>query len=111
MKNQRRPPIPRIDRLDRQLSATPGSYDTATSRDDVLDALSEDVRKADAMITSAEKLFAERRSKDGIGGWDDDTNDDYLPRRENHIAHLLESAKLAARAAIRRIEELEKCKA
>ena len=109
---------PRFDR-DRTLgmssdstrTAGPGSDDTATGCDDVLCTLSENVRKADAMITCAERLFVEAPSEDGIGGWDDDTNDDYLPRRENHIAHLIESAKLAARAAIRGIEELEKRKA
>lgn len=100
-------PEPRIDRIDRQLPAPPGSDDTTTPGC-LVHSLSESVRTVDAMITSAERLYAEAPSEDGIGGWDDDSNDDYLPRRENHIAHLLDAAKLAARRAIRDIEGLEK---
>jgi hypothetical protein len=53
--------------------------------------LRDNLAKADAFITAAEELI--ERSDDG--------GEDNEGRRRNHVAHLVESAKLAVREAIR----------
>lgn len=68
-----------------------------------LDVLRDNIARADAFITAAEDLI--ERTWDGDRG--EDSNDDSVMRRRNHVAHLIESAKLAVRAAAYTGEELD----
>ena len=72
--------------------------------DHTLYVLRDNLRKADAFITAAEDLI-ERR---GVLGRFDEDGDDNLRRRRNHVAHLIESAKMAVRAAIYAGDELDR---
>ena len=63
--------------------------------DGTLDVMRDNLGRADAFITAAEDLI-ERPWE----GSEDDEDDDGLGRHRNHVAHLVESAKLAVRAAI-----------
>ena len=65
-----------------------------TDLDDLLGALRDNLGRADAFITTAEELIERPRS---IGG--DEESDDGILRRRSHIAHLVDAAKLAVRAA------------
>jgi hypothetical protein len=69
---------------------------TVTSRrdelDNSLDVMRDNLGRADAFITAAEDLI------ERPGG--ESKDDDGLGRHRNHVAHLVESAKLAVRAAI-----------
>lgn len=73
-----------------------------TRRRDVLDLegsvdlIRDNLGRADAFITAVEDLIERTWNDDGAGEEDDDS----VGRRRNHVAHLLESAKLAIRAAI-----------
>ena len=71
--------------------------------DDVLYVVLDNLGKADAFITSAEGIIEQPGGGiggDGDGDGDEDITDDYDPsRRRNHLAHMLEAAKLAVRAA------------
>jgi hypothetical protein len=67
---------------------------TCADVDDLLDALRDNLGKADAFISTAEELIERPRS---IGG--DADSDDEIQRRRSHIEHLVEAAKLAVRAA------------
>ena len=60
--------------------------------DGTLDVMRDNLGRADAFITAAEDLI-ERP-------WEGSEDDDSLGRHRNHVAHLVESAKLAVRAAI-----------
>ena len=73
--------------------------------DGLLCVLRDNLGKADAFITTAEDLI--ERSWGGDGGDDLDDDDDSVSRRRNHVAHLVESAKLAVRAAAYTGQELE----
>jgi hypothetical protein len=61
--------------------------------------------KADAYITAVEELIEQPEGSDGD---EDDDGGDEPGRRRNHVAHLIESAKLAVRAAICASIELDK---
>jgi len=66
---------------------------------DTLYLVRDNLGKADAFITAMEALIEE--SWGGVGDDDaDDRGDDEPGRRRNNVAHLVESAKLAVRAAI-----------
>jgi hypothetical protein len=69
-------------------------------RDGTLYVLRDNIARADAMITAAEHLIEEYPwgTRDDEG--DEDEDGDSISRRRNHVAHLIESAKLAVRAAI-----------
>jgi hypothetical protein len=60
-----------------------------------LDVVRDNLGRADAFITAAEELIERPRD-----GGEDDEDDDGLGRHRNHVAHLVESAKLAVRAAL-----------
>jgi hypothetical protein len=60
--------------------------------------LRDNIARADAMITAAERLIEEPPGD--IRDEDEDEDGDSISRRRNHLAHLIESAKLAVRAAI-----------
>jgi hypothetical protein len=68
--------------------------------DGLLYVLRDHLGKADAFITTAEELIERCWS-----GGDDD--DDSITRLRNHVAHLVESAKLAVRAAAYAGQEIE----
>ncbi len=74
--------------------------------DDLLDLFRDHVNRADAFLTAAEDLI-ERPSR----GEDEpvDEDDDHHPgRRRNHVAHLLDAAKLAVRAAVYASAEIDR---
>jgi hypothetical protein len=82
-------------------------------RDRTLHVLRDNIARADAMITAAEHLIEEYpwSTRDEEGGQDDEDEDesrDSISRRRNHVAHLIESAKLAVRAAIYAGDELDR---
>lgn len=65
--------------------------------DGLLDLFRGHVARADAFLTAAEDLI-ERPCRGEDEKIDEDA-DDHPGRRRNHIAHLLDAAKLAVRAA------------
>ena len=70
-----------------------------SDRDHTIGVLRDHLGKADAYISAVEELI-EQPVLDG----DDDDN---VTRRRNHVAHLIESTKLAVRAAICLGDELD----
>jgi hypothetical protein len=74
----------------------------------MLYVLRDNLGKADAFITSVEDLIERPGVVGGDGGGDDDGDEDNLGRLRNHVAHLVESAKLAVRAAIYAGIEIDK---
>jgi len=66
--------------------------------DGTLDVMRDNLGRADAFITAAEDLI--ERPWGGSEDDEGDEDDDSLGRHRNHVAHLVESAKLAVRAAI-----------
>jgi hypothetical protein len=75
-----------------------GSGEPRFDRDRTLHVLRDNIARADAMITAAERLIEEPPGD--IRDEDEDEDGDSISRRRNHLAHLIESAKLAVRAAI-----------
>ena len=63
---------------------------------DTLYVLRDNLGKADAFITAAEELIEQCWGETEDEGGD---GDDSILRRRNHVAQLIESAKLAVRAA------------
>ena len=82
----------------RGLGATRPDFD----RDHVIGVLRDHLGKADAYISAVEELI-EQPVLDG----DDDYDAGDVTRRRNHVAHLIESTKLAVRAAICLGDELD----
>ena len=72
-----------------------GSGESRFDVDGTLCVLRDNLGKADAFITVAEDLI--EQCWDGSGDEGDDDNS--ATRRRNQVAHLVESAKLAVRAA------------
>ena len=72
-----------------------GSGEPRFDLDGTLYVLRDNLGKADAFITVAEDLI--EQCWDGSGDEGDDDNS--VTRRRNQVAHLVESAKLAVRAA------------
>ena len=72
--------------------------------DGTLDVMRDNLGRADAFITAAEDLI--ERPWGGSEDDEGDEDDDSLGRHRNHVAHLVESAKLAVRAAAYAGEEL-----
>lgn len=72
----------------------------------MLHVLRDNLGKADAFITAAEELIG--RPGGGIASEHVDDDEADLRRRRNHLAHLLDSAKMAVRAAGYGAEELGK---
>lgn len=62
---------------------------------DSVDLIRDNLGRADAFITAVEELIERTWNNDGA-----DDDDDCVGRRRNHVAHLIEAAKLAVRAAI-----------
>jgi hypothetical protein len=75
-------------------------------RDGTLYVLRDNIARADALITAAEHLIEEYPwgTRDDE---DEDESGDSISRHRNHVAHLIESAKLAVRAAIYASIELD----
>ena len=72
-----------------------GSGEPRFDLDGTLDVLRDNLGKADAFITVAENLIEQCWDGSGDEGHDDNS----VTRRRNQVAHLVESAKLAVRAA------------
>jgi hypothetical protein len=87
-----------------------GSGEPRFDRDGTLHVLRDNIARADAMITAAEHLIEEYPwgTRDDEGDEDEDESGDSISRRRNHVAHLIESAKLAVRAAIYAGDELDR---
>jgi hypothetical protein len=73
---------------------------------DLLDLLRAHVARADALLTAAEDLI--ERPSPGTDALVDEDADDHPGRRRNHIAYLLDAAKLAVRAAIYTSTEIDR---
>jgi hypothetical protein len=74
--------------------------------DSTLDVMRDNLGRADAFITVAEDLI--EQCWDGSGDEGDDDNS--ITRRRNQVAQLVESAKLAVRAAAYAGEALANCR-
>jgi hypothetical protein len=86
-----------------------GSGEPRFDRDRTLYVLRDNIARADAMITAAERLIEEPPGgRDEDEDEDEDEGGDSASRRRNHLAHLIESAKLAVRAAIYAGDELDR---
>ena len=68
--------------------------------DGVLAVLRDNVGRADAMIVTADELIVQLWSGGG-------TSIDSLTRRRNHVSYLLETARIAVRAAMKAGDELD----
>ena len=79
-----------------------GSGEPRVDLDGTLCVLRDNLGKADAFITVAEDLIEHCWDRNGDEGDDDNS----ITRRRNQVAHLVESAKLAVRAAAYAGEEL-----
>lgn len=75
--------------------------------DGALHVLRDNLAKADAFITAAEPLIEQSWGDSGEESDDSDDSDDSVLRRRLHAEHLVESAKLAVRAASYTGQELE----
>jgi hypothetical protein len=71
-------------------------------RDHMIGVLRDHLGKADAYISAVEELIEQP-----IVDLGDDDDADEVSRRRNHVAHLIESTKLAVRAAICVGDELD----
>ena len=74
-----------------------GSGEPRFDLDNMFYVLRDNLGRADAFITVAEDLI--EQCWDGSVDDGDDDNDNSVIRRRNQVAHLVESAKLAVRAA------------
>jgi hypothetical protein len=88
-----------------------GAGDSSVTRhrldlDSTLDVMRDNLGRADAFITVAEDLI--EQCWDGSGDEGDDDNS--ITRRRNQVAQLVESAKLAVRAAAYAGEALANCR-
>jgi hypothetical protein len=80
---------------------TPDNFDL----DNLIHILRDNLGKADAFITAAERII--EQPGDGDGAVDSDS-DDEPGRLRNQVEHLIESGKLAVRAAIYTTEEIDR---
>jgi FKBP-type peptidyl-prolyl cis-trans isomerase 2 len=72
--------------------------------DDVLYVVRDNLAKADAFITSVESMIKQPGGGSGGEGEGDEgdediTGDDEFGRRQNHLVHMINAAKLAVREA------------
>jgi hypothetical protein len=91
-----------------RLSKRPPPDNFNPDLDNLIYLLRDNLGKADAFITAAECLIEESwNSGDDDPAAEDETGDSGL-RRRNHAEHLIESAKLAVRAAAYTTEEIDR---
>lgn len=81
----------------------PADNSDADDLDDLLDLYRDHVARADAFLTAAERLIEQPPCDDN-----DEDGDDHPGRRRNHLAHLLDAAKLAVRAAVYTSAEIDR---
>ena len=86
----------------RQLSPVAPGADV----DGLLYLLHDNLRRADAFITTAEEQIERSWGGGGDEGGDGNGDDDVL-RRRNQLEYLVEAARLSVRVAIRTGEELD----
>ena len=85
-----------------RLSKPPSLDNFDADLDNLIYLLRDNLGKADAYITAVEELIERPEG----AGRDEDV--DEPSRRRNHVAHLIESAKLAVRATIYTTEEIDR---
>jgi hypothetical protein len=83
---------------------TPDNFDL----DNLIHILRDNLGKADAFITAAERMIEESRSSVANDPVDEDETGDSVLRRRGHAEHLIESGKLAVRAAAYTTEEIDR---
>ena len=88
------PPKPNLSRK----RIPPPPFVPSPPFDDTLDALRDNLNRADAMFTAADELIVKM--------WSDDDEEQRL-RRRNHISYLMESGHLAVQLSIYAANELE----
>jgi hypothetical protein len=80
----------------RRAALPPPAFD----HDGTLDVLRDNLGRADAMLVTADELIVQLWSGEGGGS-------DGLTRRRNHVSYLMETARLAVRAAMYAGDELD----
>ena len=75
--------------------------------DDLLHLLRDNVARADTFLTALEDLV----ERFPCGGSEDKNDDDARGHHRNHVAHLLDAAKMAVRAAIHTGDEIDRQRA
>jgi hypothetical protein len=91
----------------RQSLAKRASHDNFSAEiNDLIYLLRDNLGKADAFITAAEREIEESWRTDEDPAAEDDTGDSVL-RRRSRIEHLVEAGKLAVRAAAYTTEEID----
>jgi hypothetical protein len=91
-----------------RLSKRPSPDNFDPDLDNLIHLLRDNLGKADAFITAAECLIEESRSSDDDDPADEDETGDSASRRRSHAEHLIESGKLAVRAAAYTTEEIDR---
>lgn len=103
MRNHHRNPRQRLSKRTTQDNLPP-------DRDGLIYILRDNLGKADAFITAAEREIEEswKGNDDDDPGAEDETDDSVL-RRRSRIEHLIEAGKQAVRAAAYTTEEIDRC--
>jgi hypothetical protein len=91
-----------------RLSKQPPADNLAPDLDDLVHLLRDNLGKADAFITVAERLVEESWSNDEDDQADEDETGDSALRRRSRAEHLIEAGKLAVRAAAYTTEEIDR---
>jgi hypothetical protein len=91
-----------------RLSKQPLTDNFNPDLDNLIYLLRDNLGKADAFITAAERMIEDPWSSGADNPADEDETGDSGLRRRNHAEHLIESAKLAVRAAAYTTEEIDR---
>jgi hypothetical protein len=91
-----------------RLSKQPPADNLAPDLDDLLHLLRDNLGKAEAFITAAERLIEESWSGDDDDRADENETGDSTLRRRSRAEHLIEAGKLAVRAAAYTAEEIDR---
>jgi len=75
---------------------SPDNFDPRPDLDNLIHVLRDNIARADALLTAVEGLIERSWDVDT----DEDEDGDNLARRRNHVAYLIEGARLAVRGAI-----------
>jgi len=91
-----------------RLSKRPPADNLAPDLDNLVHLLRDNLGKADAFITAAERLIEESWSGDDDDEADEDETGDSALWCRSRAEHLIEAGKLAVRAAVYTTEEIDR---